>query len=74
MLSTRSFVLRWTKSEIRELLAKELPLLEFEEILAARGTDVIGPTMITTAELRGDQSRYFAKTDDFDRVVGGYFG
>ena len=67
-------MLRWTRQEIRELLAKELPLREFEKILEERGTDVIGPGAITTCDYRNDQSRFFARTNDADLVIGGDFG
>lgn len=67
-------MLRWTRHEVRELIAKELHISEFETIMSERGTHVISPEMITTAECRTDQSRFFAKTDEFDRVIGGDFG
>jgi len=68
-------MLRWTRQEIRELIAKGLTLSEFDKILAERGTDVIGPGAITTMELRGDQSRFFARLDDdCEKVIGGDFG
>ena len=67
-------MLRWSQSEIKALLEKKLTLKEFSAILEERGTCVIYPGMITTAECRCDQSRYFARTDDNDLVIAGNFG
>jgi len=58
---------------IRVLVEKRLTLDEFVERARAYEVFVIRPGMITTSELRGDNSRYRPIIKD-GIVVGGNFG
>ena len=67
-------MLRWTQQELRGLLDRKIHIDIFSEIMEARGTMVVPPGMITTMECRVDQSRFFPRLDDNDRVINGNFG
>lgn len=55
------------------LLDKKLTLNEFVEQAKSYGVFVVRPGMITTCELRGDNSRYHPIVKN-EIVVGGSFG
>ena len=59
---------------IERLTHANLTLLQFTAALSLLGVDcVVGGDTVTSAELRGDYSRYFADIDHNLHVTGGRF-
>jgi hypothetical protein len=56
---------------LEELFEMKLSLVEFSEKLP--GVWVVPPDVLTTMELRDDNSRFFPTLDNSGRVVGGHF-
>lgn len=60
---------------LQDLFVQQLTLAEFKDGFTKLypGVLFVDPTMITTMEMRGDNSRFYPELDEVGNVTGGDF-